>query len=184
MAHFGELLADLRLLSVFDRQSQHHVQYSGGWFWTPYRCSDDYRLLRASSFRGKEARPFLVLFFIVGVFQYYFWSQARTRESSLTFAWAEISSFVKDPNSSKADVSNEGRQLMVEIRNQRYSMVRETLSRRFGGWIIYSRRNRYEVPAHYDDELEWNPTNIVSSRGELINPHATTGYSDKGPCSN
>jgi hypothetical protein len=76
---------------------------------------------------GETKRRFVLYLFTIGLFSLLLLAASQyAREFAGARLEAEISSFVKDPNTSKADVSNEGRQLMVEIRNQRYSMERET----------------------------------------------------------
>lgn len=76
---------------------------------------------------GETKRRFVLYLFTIGLFSLLLLAASQyAREFAGARLEAEISSFVKDPNTSKADVSNEGRQLMVEIRNQRYSIERET----------------------------------------------------------
>ena len=143
------------------------ITYSilGGWFWiTLIAAVMIIASYVPSSFRGKEARPFLVLLFIVGVFSVLLLvASSYAREFADVRLEAEISSFVKDPNSSKADVSNEGRQLMVEIRNQRYSMVRET-------FITTFRRMDYLFKTETGTKyrlimmMSWNGTPQISFR--------------------
>lgn len=104
------------------------ITYSalGGLFWITLIAAV---MIIASSVPGEgEAwSPFIVYLSIVGLFSVML---LATSPYATEFAAArledEIGLFVKDPINSKADVSNEERQLMVEIRNQRYSMERET----------------------------------------------------------
>lgn len=103
------------------------ITYSvfGGWFWIPLIATV---MIIASSVPGEgETRtPFILHLFIVGLFSVVlFATSTYAREFALVRIEAEIASFAKDPVNSKADVSNEERQLMVKVNNQKYFMERE-----------------------------------------------------------
>ncbi len=143
------------------------VTYSilGGWFWiTLIAIVMIIASYVPSSFRGKEARPFFVLLFVVGVFSVLFLvSSFYAREFASARLEAEIGSFVRDPVHSKADVSNEERQLMVKLESQKYSIERET-------FIPTFRRMDYSFTTEAGDKyrlimtMRWNGTPVISLR--------------------
>jgi len=80
-----------------------------------------------ATFKGREARPFFVLLSVVGVFSaLLFVASPYAKEFAAARMEAQVRSFIKDPINSKADVSNDGRQLMVKLESQKYFMERET----------------------------------------------------------
>lgn len=143
------------------------VTYSvfGGWFWITLIAAV---MIVASyvpeSFKGEEAKPFFVLLSIVGVLSVMlFVASPYAREFADARLQTEIGSFVKDPINSKADVSNEERQLMVKLESQKYSMERET-------FIPTFRRMDYLFKMETGEKyrlimtMSWNGTPVISLR--------------------
>lgn len=103
------------------------ITYSifGGWFWVTLLGA---LMIIASSVprEGERRAPFILHLFIAGVFSVaLLTTSAYAREFALVRIEAEIASFANDPVNSKADVSNEERQLMVKVKSQKYFMERE-----------------------------------------------------------
>jgi hypothetical protein len=143
------------------------ITYSvlGGWFWiTLIAAAMVIASYVPASFKGKEAGPFFVLLLVVGVLSVTFLViSPYAREFAGARLQAEISSFVKDPINSKADVSNEERQLMVKLESQKYSMERET-------FISTFRRMDYLLKTETGGKyrlmmtMRWNGTPVISLR--------------------
>lgn len=137
----------------------------GGWFWISLIAAV---MIVASyvpvSFKGREAKPFFVLLSIVGVFSVLlFIASPYANEFAAARMEAQLRSFIKDPINSKADVSNEERQLMVEIGKQKHSMERET-------FIPTFRRMDYLFKMETGEKyslimtISWNGTPVISLR--------------------
>ena len=77
--------------------------------------------------KGREAKQRFVLYLIaVGLFSLVLlMTSTYARDLANAHLQAEIGSFISDPIGSKADVSNDERQLMVELKGQKYSVERE-----------------------------------------------------------
>lgn len=76
---------------------------------------------------GKTWSPFILHLFIAGILSVVLFAiSPYAEEFAAARLKAEIGSLVKDPINSKAEVSNEERQLMVKVENQKYSVKRET----------------------------------------------------------
>lgn len=116
------------------------------------------------SFRGREAKPFFVLLSVVGVLSVVlFVASPYAREFAATRLQTEIGLFIKNPINSKADVSNEERQLMAKVESQKYLMERET-------FIPTFRRMDYLFKTETGEEyrlivtMSWNGTPVISLR--------------------
>jgi hypothetical protein len=143
------------------------ITYSllGGWFWITLIAAV---MIIASyvpaTFKGKEARPFFVLLSIVGALSaLLFIASPYAREFAAARMEAEVRSFMNDPINSKADVSNEERELMVKLESQKYSMERET-------FIPTFRRMDYLFKMETGEKyrlimtMSWNETPVISLR--------------------
>jgi hypothetical protein len=102
------------------------ITYSlfGGWFWVPLFFAVVVTLCYAYGVAREQVnkRHFALHVFAVGVFSL---SLIPASPYARQFARArlqeEIGSFVKDPSNSRADVSSEERQLMIEIGQQKHT---------------------------------------------------------------
>ncbi len=97
-----------------------------GLFWIPLIAI---AMITASSApgEGETWSPFILHLSIIGIVSVVLLATSPyAQELAASRLEAEIRSFVKDPANSKADVLNEQRQLMAKVKNQKYSMERET----------------------------------------------------------
>jgi len=141
------------------------ITYSifGGWLWIPLIATV---MIVASSAPGEGEKwsPFILHLFIVGILSVVLFAiSLYAEEFAAAHLEAEIGSFVKDPINSKAEVSNEERQLMVKVESQKYSMKRET-------FIPTFRRMDYLFNAETGEKyrlimtMSWNGASQVSFR--------------------
>jgi hypothetical protein len=78
------------------------------------------------TFRGKEARPFYVLLSVIGIFSIVLYiASPYTANFVATRMEAQIFSFIADPFQSQVEISNEERQLMARLANDKYNMRRD-----------------------------------------------------------
>jgi hypothetical protein len=78
------------------------------------------------TFRGKEARPFYVLLSVIGIFSIVLYiASPYTANFVATRMEAQIFSFIVDPFQSQVEISNEERQLMARLANDKYNMRRD-----------------------------------------------------------
>ena len=117
-----------------------------------------------TSFRGREARPFLVLLSLVGILSVLLFSLSPyAKEFAASRMDAQVRSFIKDPIKSKADASDDGRQLMVKIESRKYSIERQA-------FIPTFRRMDYLLTTDTGDRyliiitMRWNCKPTISLR--------------------
>lgn len=134
-----------------------------GWFWIPPIATV---MIIASSApgEGETWSPFILHLFTVGILSVALFAiSPHAEEFAAARLESEIGSFVKDPINSKAEVSNEERQLMVKIESQKYSMKRET-------FIPTFRRMDYLFKVETGEKyrlimtMSWNGTSQISFR--------------------
>jgi len=141
------------------------ITYSvlGGLFWITLIAAV---MIIASNVPGERETwsSFILHLFVVGLFSVVLLTTSSyAREFAAVRLEAEISSFVKDPINSKADVSNEERQLMAKVESQKYSMERES-------FIPTFRRLDYLFKTGTGEkyllimEMSWNGTPQISFR--------------------
>jgi hypothetical protein len=103
------------------------ITYSffGGWFEVPLSVA---AVVTASySYRAVNNRYFVLHVFAVGTFSLALYlGSPYAREFARVRLQEKIGSFVQDPVNSKADVSIEERQLMIEIGKQKHTVKFET----------------------------------------------------------
>ena len=116
------------------------------------------------TFRGKEARPFQLLLSIIGAFSILlFVASPYATDFAATRMEVQILSFVKDPLHHKADVSDEERQLMVQLENLKYTLQPD-------GFIPTVRRMDYLLTIDNGEKyllimsMGWNETPVISLR--------------------
>lgn len=115
-----------------------------------------------ATFKGREARPFYILLSIVGVFSIVlFVASPYATDFAATRMEVQILSFVKDPLHSKADISNEERQLMVKLESLKYDMKRDAFIptfRRMDYLLMMENGEKYLLIM----EMSWNGTPSIS----------------------
>lgn len=79
-----------------------------------------------ASFKGREARPFRFLVSMAGIFSLLLLAASPYAKGFAAARMeAQVRSFIKDPIHNKANVSDDGRHLMVKLKTQKHSMKRQ-----------------------------------------------------------
>lgn len=157
------LIFDIFLFSTGNPSLSYSVL--GGFFWIVLLAT---AMVVSSyvpaTFKGREARPFYILLSTIGVFSIVlFVASPYATDFAATRLEAQVFSFVKDPLHSKANVSNEERQLMVSLENLKYDMKRDAYIptfRRMDYLLMTENGEKYLVIM----EMSWNDTPVISVR--------------------
>ena len=116
------------------------------------------------TFRGKEARPFYVLLSVIGIFSIVLYiASPYTANFVATRMEAQIFSFIADPFQSQVEISNEERQLMARLANDKYNMRRDAFLptfRRMDYLLMMENEEKYLVILR----MSWIGTPIISVR--------------------
>jgi hypothetical protein len=116
------------------------------------------------TFRGKEARPFYVLLSVIGIFSIVLYiASPYTANFVATRMEAQIFSFIVDPFQSQVEISNEERQLMARLANDKYNMRRDAFLptfRRMDYLLMMENEEKYLVILR----MSWIGTPIISVR--------------------
>ena len=117
-----------------------------------------------ASFKGREARPFFVLISMVGIFSLLLLVAAPYAKGFAAARMeAQVRSFIKDPIHNQANVSGDGRHLMVKLKTQKYSLERQA-------FIPTFRRMDYLLTTETGDKhllivtMRWNCAPEISLR--------------------
>jgi len=116
------------------------------------------------TFRGKEVRPFYVLLSVIGIFSIVLYiASPYTANFVATRMEAQIFSFIADPFQSQVEISNEERQLMARLANDKYNMRRDAFLptfRRMDYLLMMENEEKYLVILR----MSWIGTPIISVR--------------------
>ena len=114
---------------------------------------------------GREnKRPFLLhILFLAALSLALFEASPHARQLAIVRLQAKADSFIKDPISYTADVSSEGRQLMVEIEKQKFSVQRSAFIPTFQR-TDYLLRTEQGATYLLVLETRWNGTPVISLR--------------------
>lgn len=115
-----------------------------------------------ATFKGKEARPFYVLLSIVGVFSIVlFVASSYARDFAATRIDEQVHLFAKDPINNNAKVTNEARQLMVELMAKNYELRRDTFIptvRRMDYFLTSGTEEKYRLVT----TMSWDGTPVIT----------------------